>query len=59
MVGFAVNDALELVFDTLRGTRKMRHLRDNPSAGHRLGRSSDFTRDPPRVVEFGAAELGG
>jgi len=111
VVGFAVSDALEIVFDTVATTRKVRNLRADPRialvigwdheitaqiegladlpagaeldrirecyfASHPDGRArlawpgithirvrptwvrySDFTRDPPRIVELGAEAL--
>jgi hypothetical protein len=32
VVGFAVSDALEIVFDTRTSTRKFRNLADDPSS---------------------------
>lgn len=111
VVGFAVSDALEIVFDTLESTRKYSNLRRDPRIALVVGwddarcaqiegvvdfpvgeelsrirecyfvaypdgrerlawpgithvrvrptwvRFSDFTVDPPRIVELGAAEL--
>jgi hypothetical protein len=112
VVGFAVSDALELVFDTLENTRKYLNLRADPRIALVIGwddaisvqlegladfpegaelerlrrvyfgpypdgrdrlawpgithvrvrptwvRFSDFTVDPPRIIELGPAELG-
>jgi len=112
VVGFAVSDALEIVFDTLESTRKYRNLRADPRVALVIGwdhemtaqiegvadfptgaelerirtvyfsaypdgrdrlawpgitharvrptwaRFSDFTRDPPRIVELAGATLG-
>lgn len=41
IVGFAVTDALELVFDTLESTRKMLNLRRNPRIALVIGGWSD------------------
>lgn len=111
VVGIAVSDALEIVFDTLQSTRKFQNLRTDPRIALVIGwddaqcaqiegtadvpsgaelerlkrcyfevypdgrerlawagithvrvrphwvRFSDFTCDPPRIVEFGPAEL--
>ena len=112
VVGFAVSDRLEIVFDTLESTRKHLNLRKDPRAALVIGwddartaqiqgvadfpqgeelermknvyfevypdgrerlawpgithvrvrpdwvRFSDYTRDPARIVELMAAELG-
>jgi pyridoxine/pyridoxamine 5'-phosphate oxidase len=110
VVGYAVSDSLELVFDTLSTTRKHQNLRANPRIALVVGwdeitaqiegvadfpegdelerirqcyftaypdgrdrlawpgithvrvrptwvRYSDYTRDPPHIVELGEAEL--
>jgi general stress protein 26 len=111
VVGFAVSDALEIVFDTLESTRKWRNLRADPHVALVIGwddeataqiegiadfpqgdelerirqcyfvpypdgrerlawpgithvrvrptwvRFSDYTQDPPLIVELGASEL--
>jgi uncharacterized pyridoxamine 5'-phosphate oxidase family protein len=112
VVGFAVSDALELVFDTLESTRKYHNLRADPRIALVIGwddaqtvqlegvvdfpegaelerlkqvyfvpypdgrarlawpgithvrvrptwvRFSDFTVDPPHIIELGSTELG-
>jgi uncharacterized pyridoxamine 5'-phosphate oxidase family protein len=112
VVGIAVSDQLEIIFDTLASTRKYRNLRERPRIALVIGwdreitvqlegvvdfpegaeleriracyfvpypdgrarldwpgithvrvrpiwlRLSDFTQDPPRVVEMGAEALG-
>jgi uncharacterized pyridoxamine 5'-phosphate oxidase family protein len=112
VVGFAVSDALDLVFDTVETTRKYRNLRAEPRIALVIGwddeitaqiegvadfpsgdelarvrecyfvahpdgrdrlawpgithvrvrptwvRYSDFTQDPPRIVELSADQLG-
>jgi pyridoxine/pyridoxamine 5'-phosphate oxidase len=112
VVGFAVTDALEIVFDTVASSRKYRNLRDDPRVALVIGweheitvqiegvadvpvgeelerlracyfgaypdgrerlawlgithfrvrpiwvRYSDFTQNPPRIVELSADELG-
>ena len=111
VVGFAVSDALEIVFDTVSSSRKYRNLRDDPRVALVIGweheitvqiegvadlpigdeleraracyfatypdgrerlawpgithfrvrptwvRYSDFTRNPPRIVELSAEQL--
>src|SRR5689334_17816263 len=116
VVGFAVSDRFEIVFDTLASTRKAINFRQNPNAALVVGglaagdertaqiegiadepagadlerlkrvyyaaypdgpgrlawpgliyvrvrptwaRFSDFNRNPPQIVEFAAAQLGG
>jgi len=41
IVGFAVTDAFELVFDTLQSTRKARNLRANPKIAFVIGGLGD------------------
>lgn len=114
VVGFAINDQFEIIFDTLAATRKAQNLRQNPKIALVIGglltgdertvqyegladepsgpelepltqvyytaypdgpsrlnwpgliyirvrptwlRYSDYTSDPPVIVEFGAGEL--
>ena len=55
IVGFAVTDALELVFDTLNTTRKFANLRANPRIAFVIGGS---TAGDERTVQFeGVADL--
>jgi pyridoxine/pyridoxamine 5'-phosphate oxidase len=61
VVGFAVTDALEIIFDTVATSRKYRNLRADPRVALVIGweratawvRYSDFTQNPPRIVELG------
>jgi len=49
VVGIAVTDALEIVFDTLATTRKARNLRASPRAAFVLG---GWTAGDERTVQF-------
>ena len=55
LVGFAVTQDLEIVFDTIRTTRKYRNLSANPAASFVIGCTTEIT------VQFEgvAAELSG
>jgi general stress protein 26 len=54
VVGFAVTDELELVFDTLASTRKARNLRRNPKIAFVIGGLGD--RDERTVQYEGVAD---
>jgi pyridoxine/pyridoxamine 5'-phosphate oxidase len=43
LVGIAVTPELELVFDTLRSTRKARNLSENPAAAFVIGCTDEIT----------------
>ena len=43
LVGIAVTDRLEIVFDTLRSTRKYRNMMANPTASFVMGWMSEIT----------------
>ena len=54
LVGIAVTDAFEIVFDTIQTTRKARNLRASPRAAFVLG---GWTAGDERTVQFeGAAD---
>ena len=52
VVGFAVSDALELVFDTLESTRKYRNLKANPSVALVVGWDDEITAQIEGVADF-------
>ncbi len=49
MVGFAVTDQFEIVFDTLHTTRKARNLRQNPHVALVIG---GWVPDDERTVQY-------
>ena len=49
MVGFAVTDQFEIVFDTLHTTRKARNLRQNPHVALVIG---GWVPDEERTVQY-------
>ena len=49
VVGFAVSDAFEVVFDTLSTTRKIRNLRFNPAISFVIG---GLDADDERTVQY-------
>ena len=49
VVGFAVSDALELVFDTVDTTRKLHNLRRNPKIAFTIG---GLTEHDERTVQY-------
>jgi pyridoxine/pyridoxamine 5'-phosphate oxidase len=49
MVGFAVTDQFEIVFDTLRTTRKAQNLRQNPHIALVIG---GWVPDDERTVQY-------
>ena len=70
VVGFAMTNRFEIVFDTIDSTRKARNLRRNPKLAFVIGGLlpgdertvqyegvSDYTVDPPLIVEFGPDQL--
>jgi predicted pyridoxine 5'-phosphate oxidase superfamily flavin-nucleotide-binding protein len=62
VVGIAVSDGLEIIFDTLESTRKYANLRADPRIALVVVRPSqirfsDFTATPPLFVTFGPNEL--
>lgn len=56
VVGFAVSDALELVFDTLESTRKCRNLKANPSVALVVGWDDEITAQIEGVADFPAGD---
>jgi hypothetical protein len=58
VVGFAVSDRLELIFDTLESTRKYQNLRADPRIALVVGWDHAITAQIEGVVDFpGGAEL--
>jgi len=55
LVGFAVTPELEIVFDTVKSSRKYRNLTKNPAASFVIGCSTEITAQ----FEGTAAELAG
>jgi pyridoxine/pyridoxamine 5'-phosphate oxidase len=55
LVGIAVTPELELVFDTVRSTRKARNLSENPAAAFVIGCTGEITCQYEGVAQ----ELGG
>ena len=49
IVGFAVNEQFEIIFDTLQDTRKVRNLRRNPAIALVIG---GWTPGDERTVQF-------
>ena len=52
VVGIAISDQLELVFDTLESTRKYRNLRANPRIALVIGWDHEITAQIEGVVDF-------
>src|SRR4051812_14331344 len=52
VVGFAVSDALELVFDTLESTRKHRNLRGDPHIALVIGWDHEATAQIEGIADF-------
>jgi general stress protein 26 len=52
VVGFAVSDALEFVFDTLESTRKCRNLKATPSVALVVGWDDEITAQIEGVADF-------
>jgi general stress protein 26 len=52
VVGFAVSDALELVFDTVEATRKFRNLRADPRIALVIGWDDAITAQLEGVADF-------
>jgi pyridoxine/pyridoxamine 5'-phosphate oxidase len=52
VVGIAVSDRLELVFDTLESTRKYQNLRANPRIALVIGWDQEVTAQIEGVVDF-------
>ncbi len=52
VVGFAVSDALEIVFDTVETTRKYRNLRDDPRIALVIGWDGEITAQLEGVADF-------
>src|SRR5215510_5846618 len=58
VVGFAVSDALEIVFDTTEDTRKYRNLRADPRIALVIGWDDEVTAQIEGIADFPAgAEL--
>jgi general stress protein 26 len=51
VVGFAVSDALEIVFDTVASSRKYRNLRDDPRVALVIGWEHEITVQVEGVVD--------
>ena len=52
VVGFAVSDALEIVFDTLESTRKYQNLRADPRIALVIGWQDEITAQLEGIVDF-------
>jgi uncharacterized pyridoxamine 5'-phosphate oxidase family protein len=52
VVGFAVSDELEIIFDTLESTRKYQNLRVNPRIALVIGWDDDATVQLEGVADF-------
>jgi pyridoxine/pyridoxamine 5'-phosphate oxidase len=52
IVGYAVSDSLELVFDTLESTRKYQNLRANPHVALVIGWDDEMTAQLEGSVDF-------
>ena len=52
VVGFAVTDALEIVFDTVAGSRKYRNLRADPRIALVIGWDHEITAQLEGVADF-------
>jgi PPOX class probable F420-dependent enzyme len=52
VVGFAVSDALEVVFDTVTTSRKYRNLRDDPRIALVIGWDDEITAQIEGVADF-------
>ena len=52
VVGFAISDELEIVFDTVEMTRKYRNLRANPRIALVIGWDDEMTAQLEGVVDF-------
>jgi general stress protein 26 len=52
VVGFAVSDALEIVFDTTENTRKYRNLRADPRIALAIGWDDEITAQIEGVADF-------
>jgi PPOX class probable F420-dependent enzyme len=56
VVGFAVSDDLEIVFDTMETTRKYRNLRADPRIALAIGWDDEITAQIEGVADFPAGE---
>jgi general stress protein 26 len=56
VVGFAVSDALEIVFDTLDSTRKYRNLRTDPHVALVIGWDHEATAQIEGIADFPEGE---
>ncbi len=56
VVGFAVSDELEIVFDTLETTRKYRNLRADPRIALVIGWDDEVTAQIEGVADFPTGE---
>jgi hypothetical protein len=56
VVGFAVSDALEIVFDTVETTRKYQNLRADPRIALVIGWDHDITAQIEGVADFPSGE---
>jgi general stress protein 26 len=56
VVGFAVNDELEIVFDTVDTTRKYRNLRVDPHIALVIGWDDEITAQIEGVADFPVGE---
>ncbi len=56
VVGFAVSDELEIVFDTTEDTRKYRNLRADPRVALVIGWDDDITAQIEGVADFPAGQ---
>src|SRR5438309_11958944 len=56
VVGFAVNDELEIVFDTLETTRKYRNLHVDPRIALVIGWDDERTAQIEGVADFPAGD---
>jgi general stress protein 26 len=56
VVGFAVSDALEIIFDTVDTTRKYRNLRADPRIALVIGWDNEITAQIEGVADFPKGE---
>jgi general stress protein 26 len=56
VVGFAVSDDLEIVFDTMETTRKYRNLRADPRIALAIGWDDEVTAQIEGVADFPAGD---
>ena len=52
VVGYAVSDALEIIFDTVDSSRKLRNLQANPRAALVIGWDDEITVQLEGIADF-------